>query len=92
MAFLDAVVSFFRRPAAETVDEVPEGACPNCWGRLEYDGVVRKAIADRQINVNNGEEHYAFIQAFVVENIDGIRLKSSPQGLTCPRCGKVHSG
>ena len=91
MAFVDTIVSFFRRPAAETASEVPEGACPNCWGHLEFDGKVRQAVVDRQISVNNGEESYAFIQAFVVEHIDGIRLKDSGQGPTCPRCGQTHT-
>ncbi|MFT5680812.1 MAG: hypothetical protein ACI8RZ_001718 [Myxococcota bacterium] len=90
MAFLDTVVAFFRRPAEDTADEVPEGACPNCWGRLEFDGKVRQAMVDRQISVNNGEAHYAFIQAFVVKNIDGIRLKDSARGPTCSKCGQVH--
>lgn len=92
MAFLDTIVTFFRRPAEETADVVPEGACPNCWGRLEFDGKVRQAMADRQISVSNGEAHYAFIQAFVVEHIDGIRLKDSALGPACPKCRQVHGG
>jgi len=41
------------------------------------------------VDVNNGEERYAFIQDFVVNHVDGIRLRDDDQGRTCPRCGKV---
>ena len=92
MSFIDTIAAFFRRPAEETRDEVPEGACPNCWGRFEYDNVVREMIKDRQVNVLNNEEHYAFIQAFVVEHIDGIKLKNTNHGLECPRCRQLQPG
>jgi hypothetical protein len=64
MSLLDTLSAFFSRPAEETADEAPEGACPNCWGRYEYDGEIREIARDRQIDVNNGAERYAFIQDF----------------------------
>jgi hypothetical protein len=41
---------------------------------------------DRQIDVNNHEANYAFIQDFVVTHLDGIRLKKGANSLDCPTC------
>ena len=42
-------------------------------------------------NIATGEnylvERYAFIQDFVVNHIDGIRLRSDDRGHICPKCG-----
>ena len=87
MSLLDTLSAFFSRPAEETTAEVPAGACPNCWGHYEYDGEIRKVARDRQIDVNSGRERYAFIQDFVVNHIDGIRLRDDDKGWVCPKCG-----
>ena len=89
MSLLDTLSAFFSRPAEETADDVPEGACLNCWGRYEYDGEIRQIARDRQVDVNNGVERHAFIQDFVVNHIDGIRLRSDDRGYICPKCGVV---
>ena len=87
MSWSDTLSAFFARPARDTSGETPDGACPNCWGRYEYDGEIRQVARDRQIDVNNGEQRYAFIQDFVVTHIDGIRLREDDHGYVCPKCG-----
>ena len=85
MSLLDTLSAFFSRPAEETANETPEGSCPNCWGRYEYDGEIRQVARDRQIDVDSGRERYAFIQEFVVKHIDGIRLRDNGKGRVCPQ-------
>jgi len=80
------LIAFFKKPKSETKDQVPEGMCPNCWGKQEYDGQIRELYKDKQIDVNNHEENYAFIQKFVVKHVDGIRLKKGKNSLDCPTC------
>ena len=91
MKLLNILSDFFARPAEETAGEVPEGACPNCWGHYEYDGQIRKVARDRQVDVANGVMRYAFIEDFVVNHIDGIRLRNGPHGRTCPTCNSSPS-
>ena len=79
-------MSFFQKPSSETRGRTPEGLCPNCWGSQEYDGQIRELYRDRQIDVNNHEANYAFIQDFVVTHLDGIRLKKGANSLECPTC------
>jgi len=83
---IEKLMAFFRRPKEETEGKVPPGVCPNCWGEQEYDHKIRKLYEDRQIDVNNQEEHYTFIKDFVVKYIDGIHLKKEEDRYTCPTC------
>ena len=87
MSLLETLSAFFSRTAEETADDAPQGVCPNCWGRYEYDGEIRQIARDRQIDVNNGLKRYAFIQDFVVNHIDGISLRSDEHKQVCPKCG-----
>ena len=83
---IEKLIAFFSRPKAETINEIPEGYCPNCWGTQEYDDQIREMYRDKQIDVNNHQSNYAFIQDFVVTHIDGIRLKKGTSSLECPTC------
>jgi hypothetical protein len=83
---IDRLISFFKKPKAETENQVPEGLCPNCWGEQEYDKGIRDLYIDKQIDVNNNLANHAFIQNFVVNKIEGIHLKKSDNAITCPTC------
>ncbi len=83
---IEKLMEFFSRPEKERKDQTPEGLCPNCWGTQEYDNTIRELYKDKQIDVNNKEAHYAFIQKFVVNHLDGITLKKGQNSLECPTC------
>ena len=83
---IEKLIKFFKRPKEETKCEVPEGLCPNCWGEQEYDGMIRDLYEDKQIEVNNHEANYAFIQEFIVTNLNGIKLKKGNNSFECPTC------
>lgn len=83
---IDKLIAFFKRPASETKNETPEGICPNCWGKQEYDNVIRELYQDKQIDVNNGQANHNFIQNVVVNKIEGIRLRKGNSGLECTSC------
>jgi len=80
--------TFLKRPPEETKNQVLEGVCPNCWGEQEYDNVIRQMYVDKQIDVNNHEKNYAFIQEFVVNRVNGIHLIKDDSCLICPACKK----
>ena len=83
---INTLINFFKKPKAETQNEVPEGLCPNCWGEQEYDNKFRELYKDKQIEVNNHEANYAFIQDFMVTHLNGIHLKKGNNGMECPTC------
>lgn len=86
---LEALTRYFWPEDNAEQAAAPDGVCANCWGEQEYDGAFRKGLSDKQIDVRNGRAKNAFIQAFVIEHVEGIRLHDLPQGATCPRCKKV---
>jgi len=89
---IDKLVRFFKQSPEETKNKVPEGVCPNCWGEQEYDQLFRTMYRDKQIDVNNHEKNYAFIQDFVVNRLNGIQLIKENNSLQCPTCKKGYAG
>ena len=79
-------IVFFKIPKDETKEKVPEGFCPNCWGGQEYDNIIRDLYKDKQVDVNNHQTNYAFIQDFVVNKVNGIHLKKGNTSFECPTC------
>jgi hypothetical protein len=88
---IEELIAFFKRPQEETKNKTPNGYCPNCWGKQEYDKQIRELYRDKQVEVNNHEANYAFIQDFIVTYLDGIHLKRGNNGLECPTCKTVYA-
>ena len=87
MKLIDKVIDFIRKPENETRNKAPEGVCPVCWGRQEYNGKIRKVFKDKQIDVNNHHEVYNVVEDFVVNKMKGIHLKEGEDSY-CPNCGE----
>jgi hypothetical protein len=87
---MNFIKKIFKKKTQDEFTEAPKGFCPNCWGDQEYDNVVREKFKDVQIDVNNHEIKYAFIQDFVVTHMNGIKLKSTIKGRECPTCKIVY--
>jgi len=77
MDIIETLVAFFQKPEEVTKDKTPEGICSLCWGYQKYDGKIRTLLKDKQIDVNNYQERYTLIRDFVVNHIDGIKLRES---------------
>jgi hypothetical protein len=89
MEIVQSLIAFFKKSNDETKNETPDGICPNCWGSQEYDNKIRKLYKDKQIDVNNKDANHAFIQNFVVNQLDGITLKKGNDGLQCNACSTI---
>jgi len=84
--WIEKLILFFKQSAEETKDQVPEGVCPNCWGAQEYDNKVRGMSYDKQIDITNHTANHAFIQEFVVKQLNGILLVKRDDQFLCPTC------
>jgi hypothetical protein len=65
---------------------MPDEYCPNCWGEQEYDGKVREVLAREHIDLNNVEENLGWIEAYVIEHFEGIKIKEENGRKVCPSC------
>ena len=88
---IETLISFFKQSSKKTKNKAPAGLCPNCWGEQEYDKQIREMYEDKQIDVNNHSANYAFVQDFLVNHIEGIRLKKGNNGYECPTCRVIGS-
>lgn len=88
MHLIDSIISHFTKKEQGQKAKAPEGICPNCWGEQEWDGKYVNLVEEKQIDVNNHSQKYSFINEFVVEHMDGIRLKKTEQVFHCPTCEK----
>ncbi len=89
--WIDSLVGYFSKSDGEP-SSAPEGACANCWGHYEYESAVRKMVRDEQVDVQNHETTRSFIEEFVVQHVDGARLRNQDGAGHCEQCGKSHSG
>ena len=45
---IETIIAFFKKNKEETKGKVPDGLCPNCWGKQEYDNVIRDLYRDNR--------------------------------------------
>ena len=85
MDIIDNIIHYFKNDNGKSEEPCPEGTCPVCWGKQEYDGKIRTLLKDKQVDINNHKDSYMIIQEFMIQNIDGIELK---EGIVtdCPNC------
>ena len=76
-------VTAFLKGEKKTI-EAPEGVCPNCWGRQEYQGKMLEAVRHEHIDLNNVNEKKGWIQAYATQNFEGITADGQPK--ECPSC------
>lgn len=85
MDIIENIVRYFTDKEDGQQINAPEGVCPVCWGHQEYDGKIKEIFKDKQIDVNNNKSSYMLIQNFMVNKIDGIKLKEGEVS-ECPIC------
>lgn len=72
---------FSKKEKGENVGGAPEGICPICWGRSEWDGKYYEVIKK-----NDNKIYESFISKIVKKHIDGV--KKSKDKYICISCDK----
>lgn len=74
MNLSQSLKNFFKAKANdEMTGEAPDGVCPNCWGRQEWEGNFYKLMKARNITPESNT-YNSFINE-VVTKLDKITLK-----------------
>jgi len=84
MSLFKSIVSFLTKK--ETQQTTPEGFCPNCWGRQEYEGQFFEAMKNEGIDVNNVSEKKGWVQDYADKHLAGIHLHQEGDGYVCSKC------
>ena len=84
MSLLQSIINFVTKKEAKQT--APEGFCPNCWGRQEYEGQFFEAMKNEGINVNNVSEKVGWVQDYADKHLAGIELHPEGDGYVCSKC------
>ena len=83
MNIIENLKSYFNKKYNnEGTGESPEGVCPNCWGKQEWDGHFYKKLKAKNITPEDNT-YNSFIHE-VAEKLDKIALKEDTY--TCETC------
>jgi len=83
MNIIEAIKSYFTaKTNQETTKKAPEGICPNCWGKQEWEGQFYKKIIANNITPEHNE-YNSFINE-VARKLDKITLKKDTY--SCETC------
>jgi hypothetical protein len=83
MSLFDSVKDYFKaRSEGKEVGRAPEGVCPNCWGKQEWDNEFYK-IKKSKDTLPESEVYNNFIKK-VVKKLDKITL--TKDDYTCVTC------
>jgi len=83
MALFENVKAYFdRKKKVEDTAKAPEGVCPNCWGKQEWDGEYYKFIKGEGGDPSR-DTYTSFIQD-VTRKLDKITIKKDTY--SCETC------
>ena len=86
MSLFESVVKIFKSSPNPSTADVPEGFCPNCWGRNEYGGKFYEAMKNENVDVNNISEKKGWVQDYADKHLSAIRLTHTDEGTVCSSC------
>lgn len=82
MKFVEKIAAFFRGEGKiDSNSLITADVCPNCWGKQEYNGEIKKYI---KIKDSLGKK--AFVAKFVETHLDGIKLEKNADTVVCKKC------
>ena len=79
-------MQFLKRKNSGKEVNIPEGLCPNCWGRQEYGGQFFEKLKNHAIDINTDEPEIGWITDYTEKHIKGIKLNNQDGALVCSKC------
>lgn len=79
-----------RNKKNQLQDSVPEGYCPNCWGRQEYGGEFFEAVYKEKIDSNSQGNKKSWLRKYASEKLEGIKLEEKDGVLVCKGCNLTY--
>ena len=89
MSLIENIKNYFtKKENNQPTGDAPEGICPNCWGKQEWEGEFYKLMKGSK-NEKRDETYNNFINKIVENNIDGIAIHKDTY--TCKTCNVNYS-
>ena len=90
MNLLESLKNLLKRKESFDPQDVPVGACPNCWGRYEYGGKFYDAVKNENFDVNTSSTKVGWIQDYANKHLSGITLRQQDEKLICEKCSLTY--
>lgn len=86
MAMNEQLLDHLQKRKTDAGEVVPEGFCPNCWGREEYGGKFYEAVELHHHDVKTPDPDVGWVQDYVDRYLAGIALEREDKGYVCKNC------
>jgi hypothetical protein len=84
MSIIQNIKNYFNSKAeGNTLEKAPEGICPNCWGKQEWEGDFYRLNKGSKL-VGNDQTYNSFINKIVESNVSGMVI--SEDSYECETC------
>jgi hypothetical protein len=83
---LNSLLNFLKNKPDANSDNVPDGYCPNCWGRQEYGGKFLEVVKNQNVDVNSKDPNVGWVQDYANKHLSSIELKQNKEGYVCQKC------
>ena len=84
MKIVDAILKLLS--GSEPENNVPEGVCPNCWGKQEYGGEFYRVVKNHGFDASRPDDSRGWIQDYADKNFSHIQLHVSDGYNSCEKC------
>jgi len=91
MEIINSLISLLKKKKSYSKQDVPEGYCPNCWGRQEYGEQFYKAVRNYSTDINSTDPKKGWIQEYANKHLLGIQLQKKDDQLICNQCKITYS-
>lgn len=86
MNAVNALLNLLKKKQTFDKNEVPEGFCPNCWGRQEYGGKFFEMAKNHTVDINSASPDVGWVKDYAEKHLLGIELKYEDNILLCQKC------
>ncbi len=85
MSIINSLIRLLKKENQQATD-VPEGLCPNCWGREEYGGQFYETAKNNNMDVNSTSPNIGWVQEYANKHLSGIQLVNQDNKILCQKC------
>ena len=84
MSIAQNIKNYFKsKTEGTTTEKAPDGICPNCWGKQEWEGEFYTLNKGSKL-VGNDQTYNSFIHKIVESNVSGMLINKDTY--TCETC------
>lgn len=90
MGLIDALINLAQNKKTLPSNHVPEGVCPNCWGKQEWDGHYFEAMINDKVDIKTLSSNRGWVQKYADRYLHAVTLRLDHEDAICDYCKRVY--